>query len=73
VTDRPPLNELPIAEAGFGVEPESAGDLAETIEAALSDRKALVAKARIGARLAVERYSRDRVAAEYAALYRSLT
>lgn len=72
VSDTPPLNELPVPEAGWAVAPADAEALAERVASSLDDPDDLERRGRRGAALARERFGRERMAQEYLALYRSL-
>jgi glycosyltransferase involved in cell wall biosynthesis len=72
VSTRPPLDELPVPEAGFAVAPGDAAALAECLEGALGDVAELERRGRRGVELARERFGRERMSAQYVALYRSL-
>jgi len=72
VADVPPLDELPVREAGFDVPPANARALAEAIDDALSDEERLIERGRRGAELARSRYDRGKMAAEYVKLYEGL-
>ena len=71
-TDVPPLNELPLHQGGWTVDPNRADELADVVLAALNDSSDRVERGRKAAQLVSKQYSRAKIAEQYADLYHEL-